>query len=388
MKMLSKILYTSTLFAFLACSSWVQGQGYQYGRFVEDVHDLGTVDASKTEFGQFTYRLRNLSAFPIKILSAESESQYIATSPEKSMVQPDKSGYVLVTLDVRSLSGAFEETVNVQIAKIELKTGETNTREVQNLQVKLKGNVIARKKGPADWYPYKQGNLWFSKQMIEFGRANDRNRFSDTSMVYNGGSKSIEIKSLDIPKGFELTGLKAAQTIAPGDSVKLVTTLVGTEVKEYDWLHQRIVVQTNDDTLSAKEIRIHAVILPDFANLSKSDSAKAPEITVEKLSHDFGDITDSKSVSYDFQFKNSGKSELKILKVQASCGCTAGKPDQTELKSDEKSKIRVTFDPTGRAGIQVKQIRIVTNDPKNPLVQLTIQANVKSTTSTPAIEHK
>ena len=41
--------------------------------------------------------------------------------------------------------------------------------------------------------------------------------------------------------------------------------------------------------------------------------------------HDFGTVIEGETVSYSFKFKNTGKHDLIISNVSASCGCTATK---------------------------------------------------------------
>ena len=51
----------------------------------------------------------------------------------------------------------------------------------------------------------------------------------------------------------------------------------------------------------------------------------SPAITFEKVNHDFGDVIQGEKVTYNFQFHNTGGTDLLISKVSTSCGCTVGK---------------------------------------------------------------
>lgn len=351
-------------------------QQFKYVSFDSTERKFGAVDANQVAFAEYTFKFRNLSSAPVQVVSARSESPLVAATGIRGLVQPDRSGSVLVTFDVRRQSGSFSEDVVVEIGRMDMKTGEVNLTETQKVVLKLSGTVKARKQGPADWYPYKQGNLWFSKQLISFGNVNDRDRFADTCTIYNGGKNAIKLQEIATAKGFELEGWKAGKELAAGDSIRVITTLNGPQVGDYDWINQQARLKTTDDTLSEKLLRIHATLMPAFPKMSREDSAKAPKIVFEKTAHNFGPLNGDKSVTFEFKFKNHGRSDLKILKVQTSCGCTVAASEKNILKPDEKSSIRVTFNPEGRKGTQVKQVRIITNDPSTPLTQLTIQAQI------------
>lgn len=94
---------------------------------------------------------------------------------------------------------------------------------------------------------------------------------------------------------------------------------------------------------------------------------------------DMGTIPGDKPTEKDFTIRNIGKALLVIEDASASCGCTAAHVGKKELAPDETSQIRVSYDPrvNGEQGKFVqKQVRVKSNDPKAPLIEFTIQADV------------
>ena len=106
------------------------------------------------------------------------------------------------------------------------------------------------------------------------------------------------------------------------------------------------------------------------------DSKNAPVFEVNEKSHEFGDIPQTQKAEYDFIVTNTGRENLIIRKVKASCGCTAVTPEKKVLSSGESTNIHVAFDPRGKSGRQSKTITVITNDPKNSNVLLRITSNV------------
>lgn len=101
-----------------------------------------------------------------------------------------------------------------------------------------------------------------------------------------------------------------------------------------------------------------------------------PKAVVQQKLHDFGDVNQGEIVKTSFIISNSGGDLLEINNVKASCGCTAGKPEQSKLKPGESTKIEVSFNSKGRRGIQQQRVTVTTNDPENKELVLTIKCNV------------
>jgi hypothetical protein len=101
----------------------------------------------------------------------------------------------------------------------------------------------------------------------------------------------------------------------------------------------------------------------------------SPVIAFEKVNHDFGDVIQGEKVTYNFQFHNTGGTDLLISKVSTSCGCTVGKYPRELIKPGEGGEIEVTFDTHRRKGIQNKTITVLANTEPNKTM-LRIKANV------------
>jgi len=100
-----------------------------------------------------------------------------------------------------------------------------------------------------------------------------------------------------------------------------------------------------------------------------------PELTFEKLRHNFGEITQGESVSHQFTFTNTGEGDLIINNAKGSCGCTVPKWPKKPLVPGEEGEIQVTFNSNGREGKQKKTVTLVTNAIPNTTV-LTITGQV------------
>src|SRR5690606_22524075 len=63
-------------------------------------------------------------------------------------------------------------------------------------------------------------------------------------------------------------------------------------------------------------------IAPPEVSPTETADASGAIMTFDKSEHDFGSISEGENVTYDFAFKNTGKSDLIITDAKGSCGCT------------------------------------------------------------------
>lgn len=109
----------------------------------------------------------------------------------------------------------------------------------------------------------------------------------------------------------------------------------------------------------------------------KSDMSELPQFEFEVMEYNFGTIIQGEKVSYTFMFKNTGKSELIINNVKASCGCTSPKWSREPIAPGATGQIEVIFDSHGRNGEQKKTIKVFANtQPKTE--ELRIMCNIVS----------
>ena len=112
------------------------------------------------------------------------------------------------------------------------------------------------------------------------------------------------------------------------------------------------------------------------ASASGNNNEKLPEIIFMSNSFDFGDISQGEKVTHTYRFSNTGESDLVIVKVEGSCGCTVMKGwPKHPIKPGEKGKIDVIFDSAGRRGKQNKSISIVANTVPSTTV-LKLEGNI------------
>ena len=87
-----------------------------------------------------------------------------------------------------------------------------------------------------------------------------------------------------------------------------------------------------------------------------------PEAKFKDLTYDFGTFPEEKGkVSCSFEFTNTGKSDLIIQNVKASCGCTNPDWTKTPVKPGKKGFVEAVYNADGRPGAFNKTITVTSN---------------------------
>jgi hypothetical protein len=106
---------------------------------------------------------------------------------------------------------------------------------------------------------------------------------------------------------------------------------------------------------------------------------------ITELTYNFGKIPQGKPVTHDFAIANTGKTELKLDNVQASCGCTTPVWKPGPYKAGEKAVITVGYNAAA-AGAFNKTVTITYNNGLSKVIN--ISGEVWQAPATPAPENK
>ena len=106
------------------------------------------------------------------------------------------------------------------------------------------------------------------------------------------------------------------------------------------------------------------IILAALILLSPSLEAKKKqaEITFDEQSYNFGTIPEEGGkVTHEFEFTNTGNSNLVILDAYADCGCTVPEFPTAPIAPGKTGVIKVTYNPLYRPGSFTKVVTVRSN---------------------------
>jgi hypothetical protein len=112
---------------------------------------------------------------------------------------------------------------------------------------------------------------------------------------------------------------------------------------------------------------IFGVLFLSFFAVSNAQEAK--QLTFREETHDFGIVDENKGpVTHEFVFINNSPRPVKILKVQASCGCTTPGWSKEIIPPGKEGFIQASYDPKGRPGFFSKSLTVTTDIQADPLI--------------------
>ena len=103
----------------------------------------------------------------------------------------------------------------------------------------------------------------------------------------------------------------------------------------------------------------------------------------ETEEYNFGTIEQGESITHEFKFVNTGNEPLIISKAEGSCGCTVPIFPKEPILKNQSAVIKVTFNSTGKYGIQDKTVTITSNAEQSPMV-IHIKGTVQKQTEQPS----
>lgn len=364
---------------FIICVKILHAQGSEKKieliKFESTEHDYGDIEEVKTAKAEHTFKFKNISGGPVKVVEAKPSCGCTTPSWSQDPISRAREGFVMASYDPKNRPGKFEKTITVRVAKYNLAKKETDTVEVQTILLRIKGNVIPKPKSPLDVYKFEEGNLRFTSNNFGFGTIAKKGTKSKNITFYNAGKKKITITNVESKPYIQLSFVENKKEIKSKDSLHATITYNLDAAPDYDWQNERVYLITDDDTIPKKTLYVNATLLPDFSGMTKEDSLNAPKISFDAYSINLGKMEKGTSKPAEFKLKNVGKRKLDILKLKTSCTCISITGDIKSIPPGETAVIKATFRAETKGELN-KTIRVLSNDYKSSMLTLSIRADI------------
>jgi DNA repair exonuclease SbcCD nuclease subunit len=119
------------------------------------------------------------------------------------------------------------------------------------------------------------------------------------------------------------------------------------------------------------------VLLLSIALQHNAYTANDEKVPSERI-FDFGVITEGENRDCGFSYMNNEKKPVKITDLRTTCGCTKGKFEKRAVSPGEKFEFSVKFISKGRRGKLKKNVYLVTDSEKEPVVKYIITGEIKA----------
>jgi hypothetical protein len=323
--------------------------------------DFGTI---KEDAGLATtvFEFKNKGDQPLIINNATATCG--CTTPEwtKEPIAPGKSGSIKVSYNPKNRPGQFNKNVNVY-----------SNADPSMAVLTIKGKVEPRQLSIEEQYPREMGGIRWKTNYLTLGTVLNSQEKTDTLAYYNSSSKDVKVGIYRVPA--YMTVSFEPEVVPAGKYGKMTVKYDAKRRNAFGNVSDRIYLDIDGQKDNNFSIGVSVTINEDFGSLTEEQKANAPSVVVESNVFDFGNIKEGESPSFLYKLTNTGKSDLIIRSVKASCGCTAVK-NESIVKPGATTDVKATFNSKGKRGRQNKTITVITNDPNNSTIQLRVIGNV------------
>lgn len=333
--------------------------------FNEETHDFGKF---MEQDGKVTHRFEFVNTGGSALVIQNVTASCGCTAPEWSRepIPPGAKGYVAATYNPAGRPGAFVKYVTV-----------VSNSNPGNVRLTIKGEVEPKPVTVEDLYRYSMGPMRLKSNHLAFGNLKNTQQSEKQLEVINNSEKPITVAFERVPQ--HLTVRAEPATLKPNQKGYVVAEYNTPERQDWGFVIDRFGVTIDGASDRNFTLVVSANIEEDFASLSAGELASAPVVNVDNPEFQFGKIEQGEKKEHIFVLTNSGKSDLQIRKVTASCGCTAVQPEKKVVAPGESVNIRTVFNSAGKTGNQNKTVTIITNDPKQSKLILWVKGEVVKT---------
>jgi len=325
-------------------------------------HDFGKIQEAE---GNVTYRFEFVNTGGTDLIIQHVSTSCGCTAPSwtREPVRPGEKGFVAATYNPAGRPGAFRKYVTV-----------ISNSNPGNVRLTISGEVIPKPKTIEDEYRYAMGPVRLRSNHLAFGNIKNTQKTERSLEVINTSEGPVEIGFERVPAHIRIKA--EPSTLKPGQKGMLTATYDAPGRNDWGFVIDRMNLKLNGVSERNYSLVVSANIEEDFSGMTAEEMAGAPVLSVDNTEFRFGNIKQGEKVEHTYVLSNTGKSDLVIRKVSASCGCTAVQPDKKVIPPGEKVNIKMIFNSAGKVGNQNKTITIITNDPRNSKTILWVKGEV------------
>ena len=319
--------------------------------FDQNSHDFGKFKESD---GKVTYKFEFVNTGGSDLLVQNVTASCGCTAPRwtREPVPPGGKGFVAATYNPAGRPGSFRKYVTV-----------ISNSNPGSIRLTISGEVEAKPKTIEDDYRYAMGPMRLKSNHLAFGNLKNTSKSEKRLEVINTSEEVIEVAFERVPGHVTIKAEPA--TLKPKQKGVIIASYDAPARNDWGFVIDRMALKINGVSERNYSLVISANIEEDFSVMTAAELANAPSIGVDNPEFKFGKINQGEKVEHVYVLTNSGKTDLHIRKVKASCGCTAVQPEKNVIAPGESVNIKTVFNSAGKVGNQNKTVTVITNDPKN-----------------------
>lgn len=315
-------------------------------QFEKLVHDFGEVERGTVV--DHNYSFRNIGDRDLTISRVTSCCGVRAYLPEPQVIPPGGEGEVRVTYTVKGAVGR---------RKSKMIRVHSNDPDQPVTELTITGLL----RPPLSPTP----------KFLDFGEVPRGEEKREELKILPGGSK--ELDSITVKSSTEWLTTNVIKMIKGGEKGFRVLVSLRADAPPGE-LNEELEIDA--EGTKAFKVPVHATVTGEISGVVFADKS-GPDIHFLETSYHFGVANQGDTVSHIYKFGNIGTKELSISKVSACCGVKASLLSPSVVPSGGEGEVEVRFYSRRRQGDQSKKVRVHSNDPDEPVVELTIAGTVQ-----------
>lgn len=344
------------LLPLLLCLCTLHTVAQPVAQFDRTSFDFGSILWKKPVTATFT--LTNRGDKPLVITHVSTDCGCTEAEWTKEAIPVGGKGTVSATFDAAML-GRFRKSVGVY----------SNASDVPEY-LTLSGTVATELQNYEEEYPYLIGNLRLDRRTIDFADGHKGDTLVAEVNIVNVGEEPIEPQLIHLPSHIRLEAQPAQLARKQAGKLRFfidserLTQLGLTQTSVY------LARYMGDKTSEENELRLNAVLLPDFSRLTASQRALASGVNISTDKVDFGSFGTKKKLVQTIILTNTGKSPLHIQAIQVDDLVVGIDLKKNILRPGERTKLKITAVKSQLKKRKEAHARIlmITNAPDHPKV--------------------
>lgn len=308
------------------------------------------------------FEIKNKSSRPTRIVDVRMSCGCTDVEYPREEIPADGKFTIRVTYDAQTM-GHYNKLVDIYT--------EGNEKP---LVLRMRGQVVREIVDFSGKYDFMLGSIHSDCNDVEFDDVNRGERPQKKIHIRNTSSETIQPVVMHLPD--YLTADVSPSKIAPGHSGVVTMTLDSKRLKDMGLTQTSVFLGSfpGDRVGREKEISVSAVLLPKFDNLTASQLANAPRMSLSTTELDLGAFNGKKKLKGEIIIRNDGKTSLNIKSLQMFTVGLQVSLNKQKLMPGETAKLKVTAEERLLKTARSKpRVLMITNDPNLPKVTIKIK---------------
>lgn len=315
---------------------------------------------------EHTFIFKNISSKPVVILSVQTSCGCTTSQYSRKPIMPGDSGRIEVAFDPINRPGYFSKSITV-----------TTSADEKPQVLRIEGEVTPRQKSIIERCPFDLGDgVRISVNFHAFAFVGRGERVEERVEWVNTSKRDVVLKF--IPKQSSgLLHIEASEVLRAGEQGEFFVAYdVPKDSKRYGTLDDVLYLELNGRR-SRTMFSTNVVAVDKFDRASEDMSAPVAMVTKKIIK--FAEIKPEAVAEDDsLEIVNDGEEDLIVRAVESSsealeCSLRAGE----RIKPGRSVVVRLRLDASKcDYGAWSERLRIITNDPRHPMLSVRVTAIV------------